>query len=174
MILEPIKVDASSLCGRMPSSVCWPVSNVEGTQVAHQNIARQLTAQAGGEEFLTVNMVMPAVDETAKETASFGRLLFALAALALERFGAAPENCCPDALHAFVPSSLAGMPADPFDGQLLRFRKADSGYQFHSIVPDLGKAPGGKRDLALPIVGSPRFSPPPKGSRAWPHPAHEC
>ncbi len=103
-------------------------------------LARQLAAQAGEAKFLTVNMVMPATGDTAGGSAGFGRLLLALSALALERFGAARENRCPDALRASVPSCLAGAPADPFDGQLLRFRAADGGYQLHSLGPDLTKS----------------------------------
>jgi hypothetical protein len=120
----------------------------------NHTLTRQLAAQAGEEEFLTVNIVMPAMGDTAEGTASFARLLFGLTALALERFGAVTENHCQDALREYVPSSRPGTPVDPFDGQLLRFCGADGGYQFHSIGPDLTEAPGGKGDLALTVVGS--------------------
>ena len=123
-------------------------------------LARQLAAQTGENQCLTVNIVMPATGDTAEGTASFARLLFGLTALALERFGVARQNLRPDVLRESVPSCLAGVPADPFGGQLLRFREADGGYQFHSLGPDLTGAPGGKGDLAPTVLGSPEVSPP--------------
>lgn len=125
----------------------------------HQAPPEQLAAQAGEEEFLTVNMVMPAADDTAEGAAGFAHLLLSLAALALARFGAAPENHHTEALRELGPSSLPEVPADPFDGQLLRFRQANSGYQFHSIRPDLTDAPDAKGDPALTIVSSPEVPP---------------
>ena len=118
---------------------------------ANRNHAQQPAANAGEPRFLTVNMVMPAVGDSAKEAGSFTGLLLALSALALERFGAAPENPSLDALREPVPSCLAGIQVDPFDGQLLRFRKADSSYELHNIRPDLKDAPGGKGDPPVAV-----------------------
>jgi hypothetical protein len=103
----------------------------------NHNLAQRPAAQAREEEFLTVNMVMPAGGDSAKETVGFARLLFGLAALALERFGAAPENHYPDALRELGPASGPGTPLDPFDGQPLRYRNEDGGYVLHSIGPDI-------------------------------------
>jgi hypothetical protein len=80
---------------------------------ANPNHAQQPAAQAGEPRFLTVNMVMPAVGDSAKEDASFMGLLLELSALALERLSAAQENDDPDALREPVPSRLAGIPVDP-------------------------------------------------------------
>jgi hypothetical protein len=126
----------------------------------YQNSARQLAVQAREEEFLTVNMVMPAVDDTAKEAASFARLLFGLTALALERFDATQGNHVPDASRKLEASCSTDLPVDPFDGRLLRFHRAENGYELRSTGPDLSEAPGGKSDLALTVVGSPQVSPP--------------
>jgi hypothetical protein len=93
----------------------------------------QLAATTKASQFLTVNVVMPAVGESAKEPASFARLIFGLAALALERFDAGRESDCQDALREAVSPCLAGAAVDPFDGRLLRFRQANGGYQIHSI-----------------------------------------
>jgi hypothetical protein len=119
----------------------------------------QLAAPNGGQQLLTVNMVMPALGDSAKEGASFARLFFGLSALALERFGAVRENCCQDALQQTVPSALARVRVDPFDGQLLRFRHAESGYELHSIHPDQEQDSGGKGEPALTVVGSAQVSP---------------
>jgi hypothetical protein len=66
------------------------------------------------------------------------------------------ESSLPESMS----SCLAGIPANPLDGQLLRFRKADSGYQFHSIGADLRKALGGNGDLVLTVAGSLQVSHP--------------
>ncbi len=131
---------------------------------ANRILAQEPAAQAGEPQFLTVNMVVPETGDTAEGSAGFGRLLLALSALALERFGAAPEDHCQDALREYVPSCLAGAPVDPFDGQLLRFRKADSGYQLHCIGPDVSDAPSGKGDLASAVV-SPQLGSSPGGAQ---------
>ena len=115
---------------------------------ADRILAPEVAAEAGEKEFLTVNMVMPAMGDTAKETASFARLLFGLTALALERFGAAQENHSPDALRGLVPPCPADAPVDPFDGQLLCFCQADTGCQRSGICPTLAGVPSGKDDLA--------------------------
>ena len=53
-----------------------------------QGAREHLAATTRASQFLTVNIVMPAVGESAKEGAGFARLIFGLAVLALERFGA--------------------------------------------------------------------------------------
>jgi hypothetical protein len=122
---------------------------------ANPMFAPHLAANAGQAEFLTVNMVMPAPDDTAEGSAGFGRLLLALSALALERFGSAQENPCPDAPRECVPSCWAGTPLDPFDGRLLRFSEADGGYQLHRTNHRLINAPVAKGDRTLAVPGSP-------------------
>jgi hypothetical protein len=122
--------------------------------------AQPPAAQDGETQWLTANVVMPATVDPAEQGASFTGLLMALTSLAFERFGAAQENRSPEAVREPVPSCLAGAPVDPFDGQLLRFRKSDSGYQFHSIGPDHKHDSGGRGDLALTVVMPPHFSSP--------------
>jgi len=60
----------------------------------------------------------------------------ALAAVALEQFRAARSQY-PTALSELSPAYLDTVPADPFDGQPLRYRKQGSGYIPYSIGPDL-------------------------------------
>jgi len=100
-------------------------------------VGRPFEPQGGEGRLLTANIVMQATGETAEGSANFGHLLLTLSTLALARFGAAPEIRCQDALPKGAPSGLVGTPADPFDGQLLRFHQADSGIQLRSIGPDL-------------------------------------
>jgi hypothetical protein len=110
-------------------------------------------------KLLTVNLVLPAAGNSGEEAVNFTRLLFGLTALALNRFGAAREHHCQNTLRESVPPRLAGVPLDPFDGQLLRFCKADDGYQLQRIRADLRDDPSGKGDLVTPVVGSPQVSP---------------
>ena len=100
-------------------------------------------------QLLTANLVMPAAGNSGEEAVSFTRLLFGLTALALERFDAVPENPCQDVLPESVPSALAGVPVDPFDGQLLHFRPTDTDYQFHSAGHHVTPTPVGERDLGF-------------------------
>ena len=102
-------------------------------------------------QLLTVNLVLPAEGNSGGDTTSFARLLFGLTALALDRFGAVPENHCQGVLPESTPSGLAGVPVDPFDGQLLRFCEASGGYEFHS----------------------PGHPEPQKPGKSLPHPNHE-
>jgi hypothetical protein len=74
----------------------------------HQAPPEQLAAPMRASQFLTVNMVMPTVGDSAKEGASFARLLVDLAALALGRLDAARWNHRQDPGHKFVPAWLAG------------------------------------------------------------------
>lgn len=105
-----------------------------------QAAPEQLAATTRASQFLTVNVVMPAVGESAKEAASFARLIFGLAALALERFGAGGESDCQDALRETVSPCLAGAPVDPFDGRPLRFRETNDDCQIHVIGTEPMKA----------------------------------
>jgi hypothetical protein len=78
-------------------------------------------------------------------------------AIALEQSRSTKGGKYADKLAALSPEFLATVPADPFDGQPLRYRKTATGYQLYSIGPDL-KDDGGKRessgkgDLVFEIV----------------------
>jgi len=103
---------------------------------------------------LTVNLVLPAVAKSGEEAAGFTRLLFGLTALALERFDAAREKHCHDAPRESVLPCLAEVPADPFDGQLLRFHEADGGYHLHSAGHHATATPVSKCHPGIQVVNS--------------------
>ncbi|MCX6916707.1 MAG: hypothetical protein NT167_27295 [Verrucomicrobia bacterium] len=109
-------------------------------------------------QVLTVNLVLPKSGKGGGETVGFTRLLFGLTALALERLDAAQEIHCPDALRESAPPCPAGVPADPFDGQLWHFGQADTSFQLHGIGPNFTEAPREEGDLALAVVGSAQVS----------------
>ena len=99
-------------------------------------------------------MLMPAAGDSTMEGASFARLVVDLAALALERFDAARANRHQDPLRERVSSRLVGVPVDPFDGQLLRFREADTGYQLHSVGHHVTATPVRERDPGVEVIDS--------------------
>jgi hypothetical protein len=62
-------------------------------------------------------------------------LLCSSAALAAERFRLA-QGHWPPSLESLVPEFLARRPADPFDGEPLRFRRGAHGIAVYSVGPD--------------------------------------
>jgi hypothetical protein len=60
----------------------------------------------------------------------------AQAALAIQRYRLAKGEL-PDQLNDLVPNYLDAVPADPFDGKELRYRKLDRGFVVYSIGEDL-------------------------------------
>ena len=55
---------------------------------------------------------------------------------AIERFRAAHQDRLPNSLADLVPTYLAGLPLDPYDGRPLRFRPLNPGYVVYGIGPD--------------------------------------
>ncbi|MCW5556148.1 MAG: hypothetical protein KIS67_28840 [Verrucomicrobiae bacterium] len=64
-------------------------------------------------------------------------------AMAVEQYRTLHEGRLPTELNALVPTYLAAVPTDPFDGRPLRFRLLTRGYVIYSIGPD-GQDNGGK------------------------------
>lgn len=66
----------------------------------------------------------------------------ATAALAVERYRLA-RGGLPETLDQLVPGYLAAVPADPFDGAPLRYKRVDRGFVVYSVGED-GRDDGGK------------------------------
>jgi len=78
------------------------------------------------------------------------------AGLAVERYRLAHQNALPDTLDQLVPQFLAAVPADPFDGNPLRYRKeSPAGYVIYSIaknkIDDGGKSKEGAPDSSYDV-----------------------
>lgn len=77
------------------------------------------------------------------------------AGLAVERHRATHANALPDTLKQLVPQFLAAVPADPFDGKPLRFKK-EVGFVIYSVGKDMGDDGGtprqGKEDSGYDIT----------------------
>jgi hypothetical protein len=78
------------------------------------------------------------------------RIRAALAVLAVERFRRAHDNALPAGLGALTPTWLSSVPADPYDGQPLRFQKRGSGCVAYSIGSDGHDDGGTEMDAKTP------------------------
>jgi len=83
-------------------------------------------------------------------------------AIAVERYRVAHGTALPVGLNALVPQYLAAVPADPFDGKPLRYKKlTPKGFVIYGVGPDRqddgglesksGSAPEDKFDLVLTV-----------------------
>jgi hypothetical protein len=108
--------------------------------------------------FAALNNVAP------KEAGSLANLRLAQTAVSLEKFRFAHANRYPESLNQLTPNYLNAVPADPFDGQGLRYRKAGNGYVLYSIgrnLKDDGGKPGIGRegDIVFAVVKPPPSHP---------------
>lgn len=94
---------------------------------------------------LVTRTLLSAYDLVAEVDAEdVGRLGAARAALAVERYRLA-KGRLPERLDELVPQYLERVPADPFDGEPLRYSRREKGYVVYSIGPD-GKDDGGAEE----------------------------
>jgi hypothetical protein len=101
------------------------------------DLIRQRVTNAADKKLAIIGWLMPGLaGHVAKEAGCLASLRLGSTALALEQFRAAHDNQYPDALTELTPDSLTSTPVDPFDGQLLRYRKKGGGYLLYSIGPD--------------------------------------
>ena len=109
------------------------------------DLVRQRVTEAASKRLVIVELLLPGLaGRTATEAECLARLRLGRIAVALEQFRAAHDNRYPATLSELTPQYLSASPADPFDGQSLRYQKKDGGYALYSIGPDL-KDDSGKR-----------------------------
>jgi len=91
-----------------------------------------------------------------KSAEATARIRSAQVAVAVERYRLQHANALPGVLTDLVPEFLTAIPADPFDGQPLRFKRLPAkGYVIYSVGKDrkdddgIEKAPDGKTQLDL-------------------------
>ena len=96
---------------------------------------------------------------TSREGAALARLRRAQVALGREAFRAANQKF-PEALTELAPKFIPAIPADPFDGMPLRYRKTPTGYMLHSVGPNAKDDAGvrGSDDLQFAVVRAPKSS----------------
>jgi hypothetical protein len=83
-------------------------------------------------------MLLPMISVVARRDAT-GRaeLRDSIAAIAVERWRPKHDGALPDSLSDLVPKFLPAVPADPFDGKPLHYRKLKKGYCIYSVGPNL-------------------------------------
>jgi hypothetical protein len=90
-------------------------------------------------------MFLPVLSAVPKRDANErAELRDAIAAIAVERWRLMHQGSLPDSLSDLVPAFLAAIPADPYDGKPLRYKKLKKSYSVYSIGPNL-RDDGGKR-----------------------------
>ncbi len=98
---------------------------------------------------LMTKITMPALTRVAElDLRARAHLELAKTALALERYRLAGGKV-PQRLEELVPQYLQAVPSDPFDGNPIRYRRADPGYCLYTISED-GQDNGGKEKTDVP------------------------
>lgn len=123
----------------------------------------QRAAEAATKGYALCAMFLPSLSKvTSKEAASLAHLRIAQTAVALERFRAGGRGAYPNSLNELAPKILESVPADPFDGKPLRYRKFGEGYVLYSVGPDLKDDGGARRpgsdDLLFYVAKAPTTS----------------
>lgn len=107
------------------------------------NLADEFTKLAKRRHYILSGLLLPTFWNAIIRTAgSFARIRLVRTALAIERFRA-EHNRLPESLDELVPGLLPAVPADPFDGAPLRYRKLEKGYVVYSVDRD-GQDDGGR------------------------------
>jgi len=85
-----------------------------------------------------------------RDASHAARVRVAQAGLAAQRFRIAHTNALPASLRELEPTWLHSVPADPYDGQPLRFRGRGSGFVVYSVGTDGHDDQGAERDSQKP------------------------
>ncbi|MFM8360746.1 MAG: hypothetical protein ACKOET_19525 [Verrucomicrobiota bacterium] len=95
---------------------------------------------------LLSGMLLPAFTKFADKAASAEAMVVAAqVACALEGYRVARAGTLPERLESLVPEWLAAVPADPFDGQPLRYLRQGAGYTVYSVGEDRKDSGGRER-----------------------------
>jgi hypothetical protein len=106
--------------------------------------------------YVMSSMLLPALSRIAvKDVEHRARLRVARTAMAVERYRLANSGKLPSSLDALTPKFLSAVPADPFDGEPLRFKTTATGYVIYSLGQDLKDDDG----LPLPSGSQPEKTP---------------
>jgi hypothetical protein len=123
------------------------------------NIFGQRASEAKRHQYILTMLLLPALGKTTMlEAQDLAKLRLAQTAVALEQFRAASGNRYPDALAELSPKFLEAVPADPFDGQPLRYTKSGNGYTLQSIGPP-GANEGQQKSLVFTVSNPPKPAP---------------
>jgi hypothetical protein len=119
---------------------------VETAQILHRSLDRQNQLHALSRAWLR-GMNAPRV--ILKDAHITARIRAAQVAIAIERFRLAHDQL-PQDLAELGPCGAGVVPADPFDGQPLRYQRLPSGYAVYSVGDDpTDDGGGGMKDVAF-------------------------
>src|SRR5262249_33733043 len=108
----------------------------------------QLVEQADAKGFFALDLIVPSMSRrTGLEAKCLTNLRLANTAVAIEQFRVAHRNQYPVKLSELVPYYLNAVPADPFDGQPLKYQKAGGGYTLSSA--------GAEGSLSFSVIHAP-------------------
>ncbi len=111
------------------------------------NVDEQISQTSQHNYYILSAMLLPALGNAiVKEANNLAQVRTAQAALAVERFRLA-RGKLPEKLDELVPQFLPTVPADPFDGQSLRYHRLAKGYVIYSVGSD-GHDDGGREKPA--------------------------
>ncbi len=90
-----------------------------------------------GHFYIFSGLLIPSLAKSAsKDAAALANLHDVQTALAIERFRLANQDRLPDKLSDLVPAFLPAVPADPFNGEPLHYKKLSTGYEVYSVGPN--------------------------------------
>ncbi len=130
----------------------WP-----GRLKADESVTMRANDARNRQFTVAATFLAPITKATSREGSALARLRLAQVALGLEAFRAANQKY-PEALTELAPKFIPAIPADPFDGMPLRYRKTPTGYLLHSIGPNAKDDAGarGSDDLPFAVVRAPK------------------
>ena len=127
------------------AEMSWP----ERVQLGRQ--AAKLNPGPTNRFLIFSSITLPGFDRNLVRDADHAaRIRAAQAGLAVQRFRLAHTNALPASLRELEPAWLKSVPADPYDGQPLRFKRHGSGFVIYSIGSDGHDDEGAERDSMKP------------------------
>ena len=99
--------------------------------------------------FIMSGVLLPALGKVFEKAAVHsGRCKAATVSVALEEYRRRQNGRLPERLQLLAPTWIGQIPADPFDGQSLRYLRTSAGYVIYSVGPDKEDNGGQKREYA--------------------------
>ncbi len=129
----------------------------ESVQAA--KFAEELNAKAGSGYYIFSSLFLPALARLElRDAEASARVRTTLVTLAIEDWRISHGGQTPDSLSELTPAYMKSVPADPFDGNPLRYKKLPQGYVVYSIGRDK-RDDGGKEQppRGTKLKGAERF-----------------
>ncbi len=107
-------------------------------------------SRARENRYIMSSLLLPGFSKAiARDTDARARARVAQVVMAIERHRLAHNGNLPESTVELAPNLVLKLPADPFDGQPLRFKRLESGYIVYSAGPDAEDDGGKERPAKL-------------------------